>query len=81
MCATNHTSDNLLIGLTTFRACMLEQGMPCPSVATLHRWIAEGVSGVKMKTKMVGGRRFTTLAWFEEFNAEIQQIREFRRPK
>lgn len=75
----NHTADDLLLTMATFRGVMSDQGMPCPSVATLNRWITHGVSGVKLRTRMVGGRRLTCLRWFNEFNDEIARVRENRK--
>ncbi len=38
-----------------------------PHVSTLHRWRLSGVRGVKLRTCLVGGRRFTTRDWLAEF--------------
>lgn len=38
-----------------------------PHVSTLHRWRLSGVRGVKLRTCLVGGRRYTTAEWLEEF--------------
>ncbi len=38
-----------------------------PHVSTLHRWRLRGVRGARLRTCLVGGRRFTTRDWLEEF--------------
>lgn len=37
-----------------------------PHVSTLHRWRLRGVRGRKLRTCLIGGRRFTTAAWLAE---------------
>lgn len=38
---------------------------------TLHRWAIRGVRGHKLRTRLIGGRRFTTASWVAEFLAAI----------
>ena len=38
-----------------------------PHLSTLHRWRQRGVRGIKLQTALVGGRRYTTRAWLDEF--------------
>ncbi|QDV75376.1 DUF1580 domain-containing protein [Botrimarina mediterranea] len=38
-----------------------------PHVATLHRWRTRGVRGVRLRTCLIGGRRYTTREWLREF--------------
>jgi hypothetical protein len=45
------------------------------SPRTLDRWAREGVSGVKMTPRRVGGRLRYTLADYEEFQREIDRIK------
>ena len=73
------TDEDLLLALSAIRRVMSLRGEHCPSLVTLHRWIAVGVSGVKLRTSMIGGRRMTCLAWLKDFNREIGRIREERR--
>ena len=40
-----------------------------PHLSTLHRWRLRGVRGVRLRTCLVGGRRFTTPRWLREFCA------------
>lgn len=40
-----------------------------PHLSTLHRWRLRGVRGVKLRTCLIGGRRFTTQRWLDEFIA------------
>ncbi|TWT86244.1 hypothetical protein Mal64_37830 [Pseudobythopirellula maris] len=38
-----------------------------PHLSTLHRWRLRGVRGVRLRTCVVGGRRFTTHRWLRDF--------------
>lgn len=38
-----------------------------PHLSTLHRWRLRGVRGIKLRTCLVGGRRFTRPEWLQEF--------------
>lgn len=38
-----------------------------PHLSTLHRWRLRGVRGVKLQTRLVGGRRYTTSVWLQQF--------------
>ena len=40
-------------------------------ISTVYRWHREGLRGQVLHTRLVGGRRFTTLEWIEEFFAEV----------
>ncbi|MFG0316314.1 MAG: DUF1580 domain-containing protein [Planctomycetota bacterium JB042] len=40
-------------------------------VSTIHRWVNEGVQGVRLKVVVVGGFRFTTAKALAEFAAEL----------
>lgn len=40
-----------------------------PHLSTLQRWRLHGVRGVKLRTELVGGRRYTTRGWLREFCA------------
>lgn len=51
--------------------------------STINRWATAGLIGrngdrIKLRSRMIGGRRFTTLAWVDEFldaiNAEPEPI-------
>lgn len=39
-----------------------------PHLSTLHRWRLRGVRGVRLRTCLVGGRRYTTRRWLREFS-------------
>jgi hypothetical protein len=44
---------------------------PIPvSLPTTWRWAIKGVRGVKLKTQVIGGRRFTKNEWIEDFVAQ-----------
>lgn len=38
-----------------------------PHRSTVHRWRLRGVNGVRLQTCVVGGRRFTTREWLDDF--------------
>lgn len=38
-----------------------------PHLSTLHRWRLRGIRGAKLRTTLVGGRRYTTKSWLQEF--------------
>lgn len=38
-----------------------------PSAATLWRWHAIGIDGIRLRTIRIGGRRYSTAAAFNEF--------------
>jgi hypothetical protein len=42
-----------------------------PHISTLHRWRLRGVRGVKLKTVLVGGRRYVSLDALDRFNAAV----------
>lgn len=44
-----------------------------PSSATLWRWHAIGISGVRLKTVRIGGRRYSSP---DAFNAFVQAVTE-----
>jgi hypothetical protein len=45
-------------------------------VSTLHRWRLRGVRGIKLKTVMIGGRRFVAKSALEEFIAATTAAKE-----
>ncbi len=49
--------------------------------ATAHRWALAGVRGVKLRTELAGGMRYTTWAWYEGFALECAAVRGGRRPR
>jgi hypothetical protein len=51
-----------------------------PHISTLHRWRQRGVSGVKLQTCVVGGRRYTTREWLLEFQVATTAARDGQRP-
>ena len=38
-----------------------------PCVSTVWRWSTRGCRGVKLRTTLIGGQRFTTEKWVAEF--------------
>jgi hypothetical protein len=38
-----------------------------PHISSVWRWCLRGIRGVRLKTILVGGRRYTTVAYLEEF--------------
>ena len=38
-----------------------------PHIATVYRWVNQGLRGVKLRTSFVGGHRRTTEAWLDDF--------------
>lgn len=51
-----------------------------PHVSTLWRWYLRGVRGVRLKTVVVGGRRYTTAAYLEDFVAHLSAPRSSASP-
>ena len=78
MTAATDPNQDALISLTALLDHFQVQGLHF-SRFTIHAWTTKGVSGVKLQTRMIGGMKFTTLAWFDEFNAEIARVRAARR--
>lgn len=39
-----------------------------PHVATLYRWMSRGVRGVRLRTCLIGGRRYTSQEALDEFH-------------
>jgi hypothetical protein len=37
------------------------------SISTLYRWCESGRRGVRLRYVMIGGSRYTTIAWLNEF--------------
>jgi hypothetical protein len=50
------------------------------SVPTVWRWMLYGVRGAKLRSVLIGGRRFTTRQWAERFIADVTAARD-RRPQ
>lgn len=42
-----------------------------PTSSSLHRWSDNGIKGVKLRIIHAGSRKFTTVAWVEQFIAEL----------
>ena len=51
--------------LTFTAAAKISPGRP--HAGTVYRWHSRGVSGIKLQTIRIGGRRYTNRAWLEEF--------------
>ncbi len=50
-----------------------------PSISSLRRWHAIGVHGIRLKTRMLGGRRHTTEEWANEFYESVTVAAESSR--
>lgn len=61
------TDDSLSTGgyLTLAEAAAQLPGRP--HLSTIHRWRLRGVRGVRLRTCLVGGRRFTRPEWLRQF--------------
>jgi len=46
-----------------------------PHLSTPIRWGLRGSSGVKLQTKLVGGRRYTTVLWVQQFVEAVNQVK------
>jgi hypothetical protein len=51
-----------------------------PSYATWWRWWRKGIKGVRLQTVVIGGRRFTTPRYVEEFIAATTAAAAGERP-
>lgn len=47
-----------------------------PHVSTLRRWTKQGVRGVRLKSCLIGGRRYTSKLWLDEFVVAVSQSGE-----
>lgn len=45
-----------------------------PHVATLYRWMSRGVRGIRLRTILVGGRRYTSREALNEFIEATSQV-------
>jgi hypothetical protein len=49
---------------------------------TVHRWCAVGINGVRLQSVRIGGMRYTTLAWIEQFCREVSdQSGSYHKPE
>lgn len=51
-----------------------------PHLSTLHRWRLRGIRGVRLRTCLIGGRRFTRPEWLHEFVIASSHAGESSRP-
>jgi hypothetical protein len=42
-----------------------------PHISTIHRWVSDGVRGVRLRSQRIGNRVFTTEEWIDEFIEEL----------
>ena len=42
------------------------------ALSSVHRWRTRGLAGIKLPARLIGGRWFTTLGAFEQFNAKVE---------
>ena len=43
-------------------------------VNTLFRWCLQGVRGVKLRSVLIGGTRYTSRRWLDEFLASLNRV-------
>jgi Protein of unknown function (DUF1580) len=53
----------------------------CVAADRAYRWARVGISGVRLKTQMSGGCRFTTTRWLIEFHQAVTDAREAQRDR
>ena len=46
------------------------------NIATVYRWVNQGLRGVKLRTSFVGGHRRTCEAWLNEFFVGIEEAHD-----
>lgn len=45
-----------------------------PHLSTIHRWCVKGSRGVRLESKVLGGRRFTTIDAVEHFINSLTEL-------
>jgi Protein of unknown function (DUF1580) len=55
--------------LTLAQAARLLPNRPNP--VTLWRWRTKGIRGVRLRTELIGGRRFTRREWLDDFRKAV----------
>lgn len=53
------------------KVCRHLPGQRKPHKSTIHRWWKRGVRGVRLRTTLIAGRRYTRPDWIAEFLAAI----------
>lgn len=73
------TDSNRLITFNQAAATYLAE-LARPSCATWWRWHKKGINGVRLKTLVFGGRRYTTPRFVEEWIAQLTAAANGERP-
>ena len=47
-----------------------------PHLATIHRWCTKGSRGIKLESKVLGGRRFATIEAVQRFMDAVTEASE-----
>ena len=68
----NH-SQSRQIRLSTVPLIIGQRTGDKPHIATVYRWVNQGLRGVKLRTSFVGGHRRTCEAWLDEFFVGIEE--------
>lgn len=63
----NHGSPNTDDSLPLNQIARYLPGRRKPHKSTIHRWRTRGVRGIRLKTCLVAGRRYTRIGWVKEF--------------
>lgn len=48
------------------------------NISTIYRWMNKGIAGIRLETVLVGGQRYTSLAWVQRF-VELSTAEKNRR--
>lgn len=49
-----------------------------PNIATVWRWVVNGVQGVRLEARRFGSKTFTTRAWLDEFARRLVEAGPIR---
>lgn len=52
-----------------------------PSPSTISRWYLKGVAGVKLRTALINGDRYTKIEWLESFFIDSAEAKSSRSGK
>ena len=56
---------------TAMSPTQVSQQLPSrPCRTTIHRWFREGCNGVRLRSMLIGGRRYTLTEWLSDFLRE-----------
>lgn len=72
---------NKRISMADAAAIATERAGVQVSTKTVNRWCHYGVRGVVLESIAIGGRRFTSVAWLDEFFARVKEQDENKRQR